>query len=500
MSKAISVVQAGRKLKSQLRGARALHVERLEIRQMLAGRAAEAINAFAFDVYEQMQREEGNLLFSPLSVATTLSMTYAGAAGQTATEIQQVLHAGAEPGFQQSFGSLLSSLPGQTAGLTPRLSVNSAVWPQSGMPLVPDYVNTMQSIYSGHIQALDYSAPDLAEDTINSWVDTTTDGKIPTLVNDLSSNTQLVLTNTVYLRGLWQTPFPVNHTRNGTFTLDDGSQLSVPLMYTETEPGAPIAATTISGFKVVELPIAAGSGDADLSMTLVLPPAQGGQFVTSDLYSQIETWLDGPQPSVSALIYVPRFKSTVNTRLESLLIGLGMPSAFDPDLADFSGMTSAGLFLQKAFHTATLEVDERGTTAAAATVFEFGICFAKGTPVLTPSGFVAIEDLLVGDQVLARHDDRRDGELESKTIERVFCNESEIFELRIGDRTIRTTATHPFYVKGKGWRDASELRPGDLLATNSSQWAEVEASRATGKVEPVYNLQVAEFHTYSTLR
>jgi hypothetical protein len=173
-----------------------------------------------------------------------------------------------------------------------------------------------------------------------------------------------------------------------------------------------------------------------------------------------------------------------------------MPSAFEPDLADFSGMTPAGLFLQRAFHKATLEVDEQGTTAAAATEFDFGICFAKGTPVLTPSGFVAIEDLNVGDQVIARHDDHREGELQNKAIERVFCNESEIFELRIGDRTIRTTATHPFYVKGNGWRDASELRPGDLLATNSSQWVEVEASRSTGKIEPVYNLQVADFHTY----
>ena len=116
---------------------------------MLAGRAADAIDLFALDVYEHMQREEGNLFFSPLSIATSLAMAYAGAAGQTAAEMQQVLHAGAEPGFHAAFGELLDSIAAHSDHLIfgPKLShlvVASAIWPENDAPIQQSFLDVIQ--------------------------------------------------------------------------------------------------------------------------------------------------------------------------------------------------------------------------------------------------------------------------------------------------------------------------------------------------------------------
>jgi hypothetical protein len=141
-------------------------------------------------------------------------------------------------------------------------------------------------------------------------------------------------------------------------------------------------------------------------------------------------------------------------------------------------------------------MNEQGTTAAAATEVSFVICFAAGTPVMTPQGPKPIEELQQGDLVLARDENNVEGELQPKRVEKVFRREGETLELRIRGQVIRTTDTHPFFVRGKGWTPAGELRPRDLLSTDKGDWVEVDAVRPTGESEPVYNLRVADFHTY----
>jgi len=71
-----------------------------------------------------------------------------------------------------------------------------------------------------------------------------------------------------------------------------------------------------------------------------------------------------------------------------------------------------------------------------------------------------------------------------------------VWELRVGDRTIGTTAEHPFYVHERGWTAAGELEAGDLLATGDGRWIAVEACYNTGRFETVYNFRIADHHTY----
>jgi hypothetical protein len=124
-------------------------------------------------------------------------------------------------------------------------------------------------------------------------------------------------------------------------------------------------------------------------------------------------------------------------------------------------------------------------------------CFAAGMPIRTPDGFKPIEQLVKGDLVLARDEHDPDGPVELRLVEETFRRLAEVLELCAGGRLIRTTGEHPFYVRGAGWCAANQLAVGDELATDKpGQWLAVEAVHDTGCYETVYNVRVAEHHTY----
>src|SRR5262249_40585365 len=132
---------------------------------------------------------------------------------------------------------------------------------------------------------------------------------------------------------------------------------------------------------------------------------------------------------------------------------------------------------------------------AGANVFMMG-CFAAGTPIRTPSGHKKIEDFQKGDAILARNEYDPNGPMEVQLVEERFARVAQIVHLHVAGQVIRTTGEHPFYVKGKAWTATRLLEPGDLLATREGTWIPVDAIYDTGEYETVYNLRVADFHTY----
>ncbi len=143
-----------------------------------------------------------------------------------------------------------------------------------------------------------------------------------------------------------------------------------------------------------------------------------------------------------------------------------------------------------------------GLDALAAARSSFGAmrtsCFPAGTPLRTPAGSKPIEQFQVGDVLLSRDEHNAAGPVETKTVQDVFIRQSLVLALQIDGRIIRTTAEHPFWVEGKGWHCAKELAPGDRLVTlrGEGETVLVEEVRDTGESETVYNLQVADHHTY----
>lgn len=123
-------------------------------------------------------------------------------------------------------------------------------------------------------------------------------------------------------------------------------------------------------------------------------------------------------------------------------------------------------------------------------------CFAAGTPLLTPTGDKLIEDFKPGDWILTAPEDDPEAPLEAKQVEEVFRDVSRLLNLRVEGRTIQTTPEHPFYARGRGWIVAQELQPGDLLRSHDCKWVPVEAVEPGAEEAPVYNLRVADYHTY----
>ena len=189
-----------------LTGDTSCHFELAELPQSEATRAVRSVNCFGLDLYEHFQREEGNVVISPFSISTALAMAYAGADGNTATEMEEVLHLGSESGSHDSYSALLQSLIRDEAYYD--LFVANAQWPQTGFPIKHGFIDQIERDYGGHTQSLDYASdPDVARQIINEWVEDNTNGKIEELIKRLSPNTVQVLTNALFFRAFWDTPF-----------------------------------------------------------------------------------------------------------------------------------------------------------------------------------------------------------------------------------------------------------------------------------------------------
>lgn len=498
MTISFSSGRQGRKFQSISSAVPRHKVEQLENRRLLAGRASEAINAFAFDVYDNLQREQGNLFFSPLSLSTALGMTYAGARGNTATQLENVTHFGSTPGIHESFQSLYASyVPFATSvGGGPRMTSANALWRDDQLPVTPEYATLVQNAYRATVQAVDFGNPSQAESTINQWVAQNTNQLIPNLVKDLTPDTAFVLTNALAYQASWADAFDATNTRTALFTRKDGTTLNVSMM-SQQVASAHFRVQRIGDFVVADIPFAGGTNQADMSFVVAQPvSADSPDVMTRDVYAQLSPLLQQTDHLSYYSLSLPKFEMSATTNLESLVAGLGAADAFEFGVADFSGMTPQELALKHITQKAVLSVGEKGLSAAAATSVDSYLCFAAGTPVLTPDGVRAIEEIQVGDLVLSRDQFNIEGEVRARPVEKTKRGNAEIIELVIGGQVIRTTAPHPFFVRARGWTAAEDLIPGDLLATNGEDWVALQSRRATGEIVPVFNFNVAHDHTY----
>lgn len=323
-----------------------------------------AINAFGLDLYSQLQGEKGgNLFTSPLSIATALAMAYAGARGETATQMADVLHFSQDPAAMEgAFAALLADLnaAGQAGGFS--LDVADALWTQQGFPLLADFVSAMQSNFGGGLKQVDFiHDASGATKTINDWVAQQTNGKITDLFapGALTAYTRLVLTNAIYFKGQWATAFDPAQTHNASFTLGSGEQVSTPTMHITGH----YRYMEKDGFQVLELPYA----DGRLAMDVLLPTQSAGLqgLDISALPADLNGWLQGMSGQRVA-VSLPKFTMTTQFDLIPALQALGMTDAFLRG-ADFTGISSEQLHIGNVVHKAFIDVSETGTEAAAVT-------------------------------------------------------------------------------------------------------------------------------------
>ena len=403
-----------------------------EIADSPTAEASQAINCFASDVYGHVSQAEGNIFFSPLSLSTALAMTAAGAQGNTAAQMQEVMYLGDSPDVHESFGAVLASLTAEDRAV--ELEVANAMWPQLGWEVKDDFVNVVSEQYQSYLQNVDFAGdPEGARETINEQVSEQTQERIEELIpqGGITGLTRLVLTNSIFFKGDWQVPFDEFATQDAPFTLADGETIQVPTMSSADF----LRHTVIDGFDIVVLE----QGDRDgfafesggTSMVLMVPgEGQTADDMTPELLAEVDQWVATDSAPIPFDLWLPKFETKVSLDLKGLLGEMGMSDMLNPTLSDFGGITDETAFhISDVFHEAFIEIDEQGLEATAATAVIGGIlCFAAGTPVMTPNGEKMIETLRAGDMVLSRDEHNLSGAIEPKLIEETFENETEIVE------------------------------------------------------------------------
>jgi serpin B len=336
-----------------------------------AQEAAAAVDAFGFDLYRATASSGGNMVMSPASVALALSMARAGANGDTAAQMDKVLHSATASGGGNGLNSLDKALAGISGTFKDALgreqqltlSIANAPFVQKDLQLQTPYLDTLASQFGAGLRLVDFKTDSTgACRLINSWVSDQTAGRIPTLLDQLDPATRLVLVNAIYLKAPWLTKFDTGETTTESFTRPDNSQVSVPTMRVWL-PDTLYASG--SGWQAVELPYL----NPSLAMTIVVPNdlATFEASLDAAYFGQITAALQKATVDLS----LPRFKVETKSDLASVLGGMGMPLALDPVSADFSGITTQEqLYIARVVHQANIEVDENGTVASAAAAVE----------------------------------------------------------------------------------------------------------------------------------
>lgn len=325
--------------------------------------AAKDSNAFATDLYAQLRGQSGNLFFSPESISTAFAMAYAGARGQTATQMAHVFHFTLpQDKLHPAEGALLTQMNDEHKDY--ELHSADALWAEKDARFLDSYLQLVKTSYGAGFHPVDFkTAPDAARNTINQWVEQQTSGKIKDILpsGSVTPATRLVLTNAIYFKGTWLNPFNAHSTEAEDFHLGS-SQTTKAQMMNRTGAYDYYNGGT---FQELELPY---KGE-ELAMIVLLPknvdslPALESTFTAANA----DSWFQKLTMANKVVLSLPKFTMTDQFELSSTLAKMGMPQAFT-NAANFSGMTGKPEFtISAAIHKAFIELNEQGTEAAAAT-------------------------------------------------------------------------------------------------------------------------------------
>jgi len=326
-----------------------------------------ANNKFAFELYSQLDKtEQGNMFYSPYSISAALAMTYEGAKGQTANEMQSVFHFPESNILRPNFAAIYNNInKGQKDY---QLNTGNALWVQKDYPFLQEYITTAEKYYGGKAANLDFiSETEKSRQTINDFIEEQTNDKIKDLIPEgvLDSSTRLVLTNAIYFKGTWEWEFDKGDTREQDFKITQTETIKVPMMYMGNDKATFSYADT-EELQILELPYKGG----DVSMLVLLPNENVNSIDLT--VEKLQEWKSQMTEEKLDAIYLPKFTFETKYFMIPTLSEMGMPTAFTGN-ADFSGMDGTrNLMITEVIHQAFVQVDEKGTEAAAATAVVMG--------------------------------------------------------------------------------------------------------------------------------
>jgi serine protease inhibitor len=352
----------------------------------------DAGNRFTFDLFRESVRAlppDSNAFLSPFSASMALGMAMNGAAGSTLQAMQEALRIGGMSlgDANQGYRGLLDLYT--SIDRTTELLVANSVWVDQGFPIRPEFLASARDYFSAEARTLDLQTEGLA--AINRWVKEKTRDRIPTLLDQVSSNEIAFLVNAIYFKGRWRLPFDPKQTTPQAFRSASGSSRDVPTMKLD----GPFRYAARDGFEAADLLY----GNGAFAMTLLLP-AEGSSpgAVLGTLTPEALRALDASFQESRVLLMLPKFRLEYTRRLSEDLTTLGIGIAFDPAQADFSRLTTGSerLYITQVLQKTFVEVNEEGTEAAAATAVGVGVVSMPPTMAVNRPFLFIIRERLSG--------------------------------------------------------------------------------------------------------
>lgn len=340
-------------------------------------------NQFALNIFKEINTNNTskNVFISPLSISMALSMLYEGSNNSTKTELSNMLgYDTTLSDLNSQYKSLLSNLIKQNSSVS--LNIANSIWVNKNYSIDTnsDYMKTSKEVFNSDITSLDFN--DITSlDKINEWISNKTMSKIPKMLNNPIYDQTMLLANAIYFKSDWKYQFVKNATKTEKFYKDDGSTNTIDMM--SYDPQKPILFGNGTDFKVLKMPYS----DELTSMYCILPISQTVDSLMNNMtLEKFEEIKSSIKTRTNLNVKIPKFKIDPETKsLKNSLIALGMKDSFDPKKSDFS-LIGKDLYVSDVVHNATIEVDESGSVAAAATVVLWAT-LSSNAPI--PDSFVA---------------------------------------------------------------------------------------------------------------
>ena len=319
-----------------------------------------ANNDFAFNLFRVADAQNSTIL-SPISITYALGMLNNGAAGDTQAQINKVLgfgETGAE-GINAFCKKMLTEAP--NLDKSTKVLISNTIYMNKGYELKPLFVSKANDCYHAEPETRNF-ADGKTLDVINQWASDHTEKMIEKVLDKDSFDPSAIsyLLNAIYFKGAWTEKFDKENTRDEAFMMETGEEKQLPIMHQEQE----FYYAEDDDCQVLRLPY----GNKAYSMTILLP--KEGKTVR-DLVKTLnkDTW-ERYQRIGSAIVDVklPRFESNTDLTLDKIMATLGMPNAFNPNLAEFPEFCNVPTYIDMMKQVARIKVNEEGTEAAAVTV------------------------------------------------------------------------------------------------------------------------------------
>lgn len=335
-------------------------IELNAIEKEMAAQQGNFSSVLSLEVHRQLGERTDNWLVSPFSLQCALAMLSNGANGETHDEILYTLGLSqySQEEVNAYFKKLIEGLHTVNSAITVKTA--NSVWGNAGVPLKEDFQKMNIENYSAMVSQLDFSDPS-AVDQINAWSNQTTEGLIPSILDEVNPTAIVYLLNSLYFKARWESEFASEKTQEGNFITSSGTPVKSHFMQAKRMA----AYVKNEWFTSTNLPYQNGS----YVMRLILPQPEIGidQVLRALSEADGNLWKNVVLADIN--LKMPRFTLENKMDLIPALQALGMKKAFLGE-ADFSSMSDVSTYISLVQQATRLKVDEEGSEGAAVTVIE----------------------------------------------------------------------------------------------------------------------------------